>query len=332
MGTRLAAISAAVRTPSGIALFIVVIVVGSLGSSGASPRDALIHCGIEMRNVALHVAEGVVLDVKSLDGEFVSRRKGNPPVFDDPESYTMRIRAADLAMDPASLTNLLQQALKAHPSPLRDVRVTIENGELHANGKLQKGVPVPFSMTANVSAAPDGAMRLHATKLKAVGVPVKGLLDLVGLQMDTLLKMPAGSGMRADGDDLLMDTAAILPPPRTEGKLNSVAVAGNRLTMHMVGPGAPPARPSTLPLPSARNYLYFFGGSIRFGKLTMSDADMQLIDADPRTPFDFFPARYEAQLVAGYSRNTPRKGLQVFMPDYSRVRGGGGSLKPPATR
>ena len=285
-----------------------------------------------MRNVALHVADGVVLDVKSLDGEFVSRRKGTPPVFDDPESYTMRIRGADLAMDSASLTNLLQQALKAHPSPLRDVRVTIENGELHANGKLQKGVPVPFSMTATVSAARDGAMRLHATKLKAVSVPVKGLLDLVGLQMDTLLKMPPGSGMRADGDDLLMDTAAILPPPLTEGRLERVAVTGNRLTMHMVGPGKPPSRPSTLPLRSARNYLYFYGGSIRFGKLTMSDADMQLIDADPRTPFDFFPAHYEAQLVAGYSRNTPRKGLQVFMPDYSRVRAHAGSLTPPTPR
>ena len=42
-----------------------------------------------------------------------------------------------------------------------------------------------------------------------------------------------------------------------------------------------------------------------------------------------FPAKYEAQLVAGYSRNTPRKGLQVFMPDYSQVAAKGGILKPP---
>ena len=50
-------------------------------------------------------------------------------------------------------------------------------------GKLQKGVAVPFSMTAAVSAAADGSMRLHAEKLKAVGVPVKGLLDLLGLDV-----------------------------------------------------------------------------------------------------------------------------------------------------
>ena len=282
-----------------------------------------------MRNVALHVADGVVLETRALDGEFISHSKVDPPIFDDPNSYTLKIRSADLSLDAASLTNLLQVGLKAHPAPLRDVKVTFENGELHASGKLKKGVEVPFSMTATVSAAPDGSMRLHATKLKAIGVPVKGLLDLLGLDVADLMKMPPGSGIRADGDDLLLDTAAMLPPPKTEGKLQRVAVSGDRLTMHMIGDAAPPQRPATLPLPSARNYLYFYGGSVRFGKLTMSDADMQLIDADPSTPFDFFPAHYEEQLVAGYSRNTRRKGLQVFMPDYSRVHANGGMLKAP---
>ena len=300
-----------------------------VSSQPAAQRAPVTRCGIEMRNVALHVAEGVVLEVRTLDGEFVSHSRTDPPVFDDPGSYTLRLRAADVAMDGASLTNLMRQSAASHPSPLRDVRITIENGELHAAGKLQKGVPVPFSMIATVSAAPDGSMRLHATKLKAVGVPVKGLLDLLGLDVGALMKMPPGSGIRADGDDLLMDTAAMLPSPRMEGRLQRVAVTGNRLSMRMTGAGSPPPRPATLPLPSARNYLYFFGGTVRFGKLTMSDADMQLIDADPSTPFDFFPAHYDDQLVAGYSRNTRRKGLQVFMPDYSRVRAIGGMLKPP---
>lgn len=282
-----------------------------------------------MRNVTLHLAPGVELQVKTLDGEFVSRAAGRPPIFDDPQSYTLRMRTADLSMDAASLTSLFRASLAAHPSPLRDVTITIADGMLHAKGKLQKGVPVPFAMSAAVSAAPDGMLRLHATKLKAVGVPVKGMLDLFGLDVADLMKMPPGAGIRADGDDLLMDTAAMLPPPRTEGRLTNVAVAGNRLILRMRGPGAPPRRPATLPLATARNYLYFFGGSIQFGKLTMTDADMQLIDADPSTPFDFYPAQYEEQLVAGYSRNTRRKGLQVFMPDYSRVRASARAALPP---
>jgi hypothetical protein len=285
--------------------------------------DGPVHCGIEMRNVLLHAADGVILQVRALDGEFGSRGAGQPPVFDDPKSYTVKLRGADISMDVASLNTLLRQSLATQPSsPIKDVTIALEDGALKATGKLHKGVSVPFSMTASVSASPDGAIRLHATKLKAVGVPVKGLLDLLGLDVASLMKMPPGSGLRADGDDLLMDPTALLPPPRMEGKVKTVSVSGNRLVMQLAGAGAPPKRPATLPSPGSRNYLYFYGGSIRFGKLTMSDADMQLIDNDPSTPFDFFPAHYEDQLVAGYSKNTRRKGLQVFMPDYGRLKKG----------
>jgi hypothetical protein len=286
------------------------------------------RCGIEMRNVALRVADGIVLHIRALDGEFVSRSPANPPIFDDPESYIVRMRAAEMSIDAASLTSLMRHSLSARSSPLREVTVRIEDGVLKTDGKLQKGVPVPFSMSASVSAS-DGLLRLHAQKLKAIGVPVKGLLDLIGLDVADLMKMPQGSGIRAQQDDLLLDTTALLPPPRMEGRVASVTVSGNRLLLRMTGTGSPPQRPHTLPLPGARNYLYFYGGSIRFGKLTMTDADMQLIDQNPSTPFDFFPARYEAQLVAGYSRNTRRKGLQVFMPDYARLTSSGGILKPP---
>ena len=51
----------------------------------------------------------------------------------------------------------------------------------------------------------------------------------------------------------------------------------------------------------------------------MNDTDLQLIDQDPASPFDFFPAKYQAQLIAGYSKNTPGGGLRTYMPDYGKV-------------
>jgi hypothetical protein len=291
---------------------------------------ARIRCGVEMRNVSLRIADDIVLQVHALDGEFVSRLRARPPIFDDPNSYTLRLKSAEIAMDGASLTNMLRDAMTAHPTQLRDVKIAIEGDHLHTSGKIQKGAPVPFTMEAAVSVTADGWMRLHATKLNAVGVPVKGILDLFGLKMDDLMKLPAGAGMKVDGDDLLIDAASLMPPPKTEGRLQSVSIAGSHLTMHMVGAGEPTGRPTTLPLPGAKNYIYFYGGTIRFGKLTMTNADMQLIDADPRDPFDFSPPHYEKQLIAGYSRNTARKGLQVYMPDYGDImRRGAAPLPPP---
>lgn len=51
----------------------------------------------------------------------------------------------------------------------------------------------------------------------------------------------------------------------------------------------------------------------------MNNVDMQLIDADPTDPFDFFPDHYNDQLVAGYSKTTASGGLRVYMPDYNKI-------------
>jgi hypothetical protein len=209
------------------------------------------------------------------------------------------------------------------------LQVAIGEGRISVKGKLHKGIVVPFSMKAGVSPTKDGRIRLHADSLKAVGIPVKGMLDLFGVELENLMKAPGQKGLEVDGDDILLAPAGVLPPPATEGHVKDVRVVDDRLVMTMAGPAKPPGRPATLPDPRARNYVYFHGGSVRFGKLTMSDADMQLVDADTADPFDFFPAHYSAQLVAGYSRVTTRGGLEVMMPDYADISSRRGRVRPP---
>jgi hypothetical protein len=58
---------------------------------------------------------------------------------------------------------------------------------------------------------------------------------------------------------------------------------------------------------------------MRFGKLTMHDADLVMIDMDPRDPFDFFLDHYQEQLVAGYTKSTPEYGLRVYTRDYNKL-------------
>jgi hypothetical protein len=51
----------------------------------------------------------------------------------------------------------------------------------------------------------------------------------------------------------------------------------------------------------------------------MTDADLEIVDQSPLTPFDFSLPDYNRQLVAGYSKNTPTHGLIVFMPDFATL-------------
>ena len=131
---------------------------------------------IAMQHVRLHVADGIVLDVASLRGEMISRTNA-PPVFDDARSYVMQISDATVSMDMASLQTLLNRfALGYDGAPLKNVRVTNDGRRLEMKGTLHKGVDVPFSAKATLSATPDGRMQLHVDSMKAIGIPAKGLL------------------------------------------------------------------------------------------------------------------------------------------------------------
>jgi hypothetical protein len=106
-----------------------------------------------------------------------------------------------------------------------------------------------------------------------------------------------------------------------EGRVGEIEVNDSEIVQTFV-----PARghvPAALKPPRERgNYMFFRGGTLSFGKLTMRDADLLIMDAEPTDPFDFFLDHYAAQLVAGYSRATLDKGLIVTVPDYRKISQG----------
>ncbi len=73
------------------------------------------------------------------------------------------------------------------------------------------------------------------------------------------------------------------------------------------------------PDPMPANYMLFKGGSIRFGRLPMSEAELQIVDLDPADPFRFDLDRYLGQLVSGYSRTNASGGLEAFMRDLDKL-------------
>ena len=292
---------------------------GAPASSEVSPNAPV---QIEMRNVRLHMDEGIVLEIRALRGEMISNVPGQPPGFDNPRSYTLHVFSADVSMDMPSLTNLMNHhAFVGENAPLTDIEMEIDEGRLKQKAKLHKGVVLPISTIATVSATEDGRMRLSTQKVSTLGVPTKGLLDLLNLELDDLLKLKTQRGIEIVENDIIISPGRILPPPEMRGRLTRVEIAGDRL--HQVFGGRGNAARLTPPDPRGQNYIYFSGSQLRFGKLTMTGADLQLIDSDPGDPFDFFPAHYNRQLVAGYSRNTPEGGLKTYMPDFndlSRVK------------
>jgi hypothetical protein len=291
----------------GAARAIVLLCAGVTVAAAASPPVAT-----RMHHVTFHVGKGVELRVDDLAGRLRSRTAG-PPVFDNVNSYLVDIDAGRVSMTPESLTNLMNNHVFASANaPISNVKVGIEGEELTQSGTLKKGVPVPFTVRATVAATPDGRIRLHPTAIKAAGFVSKRVLDFFGLELENLLKVKDTAGVVVDGDDLLLDPQRLLPPPVVRGRVTRAWIENGALWQQFGG-----AMPRSAIAPRGRfaNYMYYRGGTLRFGKLTMRDTDLLLVDADPKDPFDFWPEQYNDQLVAGYSKNTPAHGLIVYMPD-----------------
>lgn len=277
--------------------------------------------GFEMRNVRLRAAPNIILHVASLRGRLVSDISG-PPVFDDQRSFHIDVDGAEMTLDAASVTALVNDVFAYDGSPLSDLEVQLHDGRVEQKGKLRKGIPIPFSVEASVDAS-GGLVRLHPVKTRAAGIPATKLLDVFGVELDDLIRVRAGRGITVRDNDLFLAPSQMLPSPAVRGRVASATVRGGRLHLILGDPSVAGARPSA----PRENYIWFRGGQIRFGRLTMTDTDLRLIDADRRDPFDFYADRYNDQLVAGYSRNTPTGALRTYMPDYEDLSRG--RLPPP---
>jgi hypothetical protein len=290
-----------------------------------------------MRHVLFHLGQGIEMRVNDLDGHLVSAAAG-PPTFDDVNSYVVEIRYARVSLTAASLTNLMNNyVFAAADAPLKKLKIEIEGNELRQSGVLVKGVPVPFRLRASIAATADGKIRLHPASMRAAGFLSKRVLDFFGLELERLVKVNPATGVTIDGDDLLLDPERLLPPPRIKGRLTRAWIENGEVVQEF---GTPVKRPLTPANGRFANYMYYRGGTLRFGKLTMVDTDMVLVDMDQKDPFDFSPEEYNAQLVAGYSKNTRSHGLIVYMPDLSDLRsrsaprtsGGPQELNPRSSR
>jgi hypothetical protein len=267
-----------------------------------------------MRAVNLHLDRFTILEVRSLRGQMVPTGKDRPVTFDDANSFVTRISSAEIAMSVKTLSDLLNRRVFAYPgAPLKNISVTVEHGRIKQTGTIRKGVEMPFEIEGTLDATPAGEIRLHVDKIVTAHLPVKGLMHFFGEDLAKLITLKQDRGMTAEGDNILLRPDRMLPPPRIDGKVTAVRIEGDRIVLTF-GSGA--AKALSLPYATG-SYMYRRGGILRFGKLTMNDADLEIVSESQRTPFDFSLPDYNRQLTAGYSKNTISHGLIVFMRDFA---------------
>jgi hypothetical protein len=279
---------------------------------------------LQMRNVDFHFSEKTIAHISALDGKLTPTGTGMP-VFDDKNSFVIEIDSADITITMAALANDMNEFVFAVPgSPIKDLKMKTENGNLVLTGLLVKKGGIPFETTSSVSLTPEGSIRLHTEKVKALHLPVKGLMDMLGLDTADLINTKKIPGVATDKDDLILDPQKILPPPEMRGHVIAVRVIDGAIVMTFGAPDQPAQHLRATNVCGGRNFLSFRGGPIRFGKLEMDESDMELSNIGAASSFDFSIDGYKDQLVAGYSKVTQRGGLCVHMPEYYAIKSSAG--------
>ena len=270
-----------------------------------------------MKGVYLMVDPEIVLEVRCLRGKLVPTREGNIPWFDDPSSFVVKIDQGEIAMTPASMTSLLNKYVFNGPdAPVEDVKIEIRDGHIHQEATLRKKVKVKSMVEGDLSVTPEGDIRLHPDKIKAEGLPVKGLLDLFDIELSEMIKSQASKGVSLDKNDFILDPERLLPSPKIAGRVTAVRLerphrSDLRRWLRLRAAQARISGRRALPfLPRRRAELR----QAHHARGRSSDHRRRSEGSLP-----VLPQGDLKQLVASTSKTMPDKGLVVYMPDYDEA-------------
>ena len=268
----------------------------------------------EMRNVMFHLTDEAAAHVESLSGEMWPTGKNEMPIFDDKTSFVVRVAEGRISITPQAMASILNtQVFAANDSPFKDISITIDRDRLRIKGRLHAKGDIPFETSAILTASSDGRIRVSTEKLKALHVPVKGMMDKLGIELASLVSTSKIPGMVTDKNDVLMDLGVLLPAPHIKGKVSAVLI-GNDSIVTIFGDGAKPGSAN-----DPASYMSFQGNPVRLGKLTMDSADLTVVNLDSDEPLDWSQDHYRDQLVAGYSKITPNFGLRAHAKNFSKL-------------
>jgi hypothetical protein len=279
-------------------------------TSGADEPATRIYA----HNLMLRKGPDFRVYIRWLNGKLLRTKKSVNPSFDDPESFVLEVQRGIIHANVGDLSHFLN-AGTVSGSPLENISITGNGNQIAVHGTIHKlHIPLPIGLDGTISSSPDGRIHLHVERLSVLKLPVKGLLGDFHVSIADLMGKTTVDGVEASQNDIYFDTQKLLPAPHIHGKLSSVRIVNPDFEV-MYGDAQNDASRTE----EWHNFLALKGGTLDFGNLTMHPVDLIMIDASKDAWFDLDLVNYQAQLINGYTRMTPKAGLQIFMPDLSQL-------------
>ena len=265
-------------------------------------------------NLLLRKGDHFRIYVRWIRGRMVRTRRQVNPSFDDPQSFVLEVDKGVISVQLKDLTDFLNSGTGTG-SALKGISLQASGDQLEMHGTVHKIVPLPVKVNGVMSALPDGRVQFHVLGISVLKVPLKGLLGLFHVELNDLVASPGMPGVEIAGNDVRFDTQRLLPAPHIHGHITAVLTTPTELKIIYGGAGDHEDQ-----LTQWHNFFRLAGGTLDFGKLTMHNVDLTMIDASQDPWFDLDLVNYQAQLVNGYTRLTAQAGMEIYMPDLDEIK------------
>ena len=280
------------------------------------PADSQRAVKADIHNVLFRLTRDAAAHLENVSGELQPVGRYEMPVFDDKNSFELRVVNGTISVTPAALAAVMNHyTFAGDDAPLKDISAEIQDNRLIIKGKLHSKKDLPFESAGELTVNSDGRLRLRTEKVKALHLPVQKVMSLFGIELANVINVAKVPGMETDKNDLIIDLSRLLPPPHIIGKITAARLADNQIIV-IYGDGAKSLNENPL---EQGNYMLFRGNRVKFGRLTMENTDLAILDLDPKDPLDWFQERYQEQLAAGYSKITEHFGLRTYAKDYAKL-------------
>lgn len=149
----------------------------------------------------------------------------------------LKIKQADIEISTAELNKQFQSILAlSNEKRLKDTVLSTPPGNaLVAKGKLAmpEYLPdIPFQITGALSVRPGNVIRYEATDIRVVGIPVKGLLDVFGVELANLAKFKDRFGrIEQQGNAFHLIVEKFTKDAIIEGQMTRISSNGNGLNV-----------------------------------------------------------------------------------------------------
>jgi hypothetical protein len=263
-------------------------------------------------NIQLRKGPDFRIYIVWISGQMLRTKENVNPTFDDPDSFILRIEKGVIRANIGDIGKYLNSTL-ANDSPLKNIDIQPAGDLVKIRGTFKKVVPLPIEIVGSLAATPDGLVRLHVQHISVLKVPMKGLLGTFDIKLSNLVRSTNVPGVVISGNDIVFDTEKLLPPPHIRGQLTTVRVKVPDIEVIYGNASNDPTK-----LAQWHNFIRFRNGALDFGKLTMHNADLTMIDAANEPWFDLDLVNYQNQLVNGDTRMTEQAGLEIYMPSLKQ--------------